>query len=171
MENKILNITDKTFIYRQTGERCKREAIKRWKHIEIREYTHDEQLALLQDCIDNSGNVALEIRRDIERKLASYYTQDVHNSLTTTIDKLDISGVLEKMNESMLSCYYCHLPVNLVYIIYRDERQWTLDRIDNYANHTLENCIVCCLKCNLDRRRINKEKFYKGKHLRFVKKE
>ena len=47
----------------------------------------------------------------------------------------------------------------------RDEEQWTLDRINNYDEHSNENTIVCCLKCNLQRRRKNSEKFLFTKQL------
>ncbi len=47
----------------------------------------------------------------------------------------------------------------------RDENQWTLDRINNYDEHSNENTIICCLKCNLQRRRKNSDKFLFTKQL------
>ena len=49
--------------------------------------------------------------------------------------------------------------------------QWTLDRIDNDLSNTDENVIVACLKCNLQRRRQNKDKFLFTKQLKIVKQE
>ena len=52
----------------------------------------------------------------------------------------------------------------------RDMEQWTLDRIDNDLNHSCENVVICCLRCNLQRRCQNKDKFLFTKQLRIVKK-
>lgn len=37
--------------------------------------------------------------------------------------------------------------------------QWSLDRIDNDIGHDFGNLVISCLKCNLKRRRINKNSF------------
>ena len=47
--------------------------------------------------------------------------------------------------------------------------QWTLDRIDNNINHSESNVIIACLKCNLQRRCQNKDKFLFTKQLKIVK--
>ncbi len=47
----------------------------------------------------------------------------------------------------------------------RDEDQWTLDRLNNYDEHSNDNTIICCLKCNLQRRRKNSDKFLFSKQL------
>jgi hypothetical protein len=47
----------------------------------------------------------------------------------------------------------------------RDSNQWTLDRLNNYDEHSCDNTIISCLKCNLERRRQNSEKFKFTKQL------
>ena len=47
----------------------------------------------------------------------------------------------------------------------RDNDQWTLDRLNNLDEHSSENTIISCLKCNLQRRRKNSEKFKFTKQL------
>jgi len=47
----------------------------------------------------------------------------------------------------------------------RDKDQWTLDRINNYDDHNDLNTVICCLECNLQRRRKNSEKFKFSKQL------
>ena len=47
----------------------------------------------------------------------------------------------------------------------RENKQWTLDRLNNYDEHTNQNTIISCLKCNLQRRRKNSEKFKFTKQL------
>ena len=41
----------------------------------------------------------------------------------------------------------------------KQDNQWTLDRIDNYMGHNYNNVLISCLKCNLQRGNINKDKF------------
>jgi hypothetical protein len=43
--------------------------------------------------------------------------------------------------------------------------QWTLDRIDNNFGHNIGNLVISCLKCNLKRRRINKNSFMITKNM------
>lgn len=51
----------------------------------------------------------------------------------------------------------------------REISQWTLDRVDNDLSHKNDNVIIACLKCNLDRRRQNKDKFLFTKQLKINK--
>ena len=53
----------------------------------------------------------------------------------------------------------------------REPLQWTLDRIDNDIGHSNDNTVICCLKCNLDRRCINDKKFKFTKQMRLIKKK
>ena len=62
-------------------------------------------------------------------------------------------------------CYYCREKCCLVSEKKRDKKQWTLDRINNYDEHSNNNTIICCLECNLQRRRKNSEKFLFTKKL------
>ena len=51
----------------------------------------------------------------------------------------------------------------------REQRQWTLDRIDNSIGHHKKNTVVCCLKCNLKKGTMDDEKFKFTKQLRIKK--
>ena len=53
----------------------------------------------------------------------------------------------------------------------REPFQWTLDRIDNSLSHTNENTCVSCLKCNLQRRVMDADKFTFTKQLKISKME
>ena len=59
--------------------------------------------------------------------------------------------------------------MKLFYKKVRDMEQWTLDRIDNNLPHQDDNVIVSCLKCNLQRRQQNKDKFLFTKQLKIIK--
>ena len=52
----------------------------------------------------------------------------------------------------------------------RDPMQWTLDRKDNDDCHSKDNTLISCLKCNLQRRVTDVDKFTFTKHLT-IKKE
>ena len=54
----------------------------------------------------------------------------------------------------------------ILYNKVRDLDQWTLDCIDNDINHSQENVVVFCLRCNLQRRCQNKDKFLFTKQLK-----
>jgi hypothetical protein len=57
----------------------------------------------------------------------------------------------------------------LLYEIVRELKQWTLDRIDNNNGHNSDNVVICCLECNLKRRKMSQEKFIFQKNLIIVK--
>ena len=76
---------------------------------------------------------------------------------------------MEKFIECKLNCYYCFQHMKLLYKIVRDSQQWTLDRIDNSLGHTYANVVVCCLECNLKRRRTNKDAFMFTKNMVIIK--
>ena len=57
-------------------------------------------------------------------------------------------------------------------LMYEDKRepsQWTLDRLDNNIGHFHSNVVICCLKCNIKKRRMDDEKFKFTKQLRVIK--
>ena len=43
--------------------------------------------------------------------------------------------------------------------------QWTVDRIDNSIGHDIENIVISCLKCNLQRRSRSSDKFLQTKQM------
>jgi hypothetical protein len=188
METKTLAITDKTFIQKRTGIPQKREVIKLWKHIEDRDYSHEEQLKLLKECIESNTNISIELQRQLKMKISSYKTQDIKHSFSHdekqkkfNIQKegkhciMDIKQCItfeelyDLLISSELKCYYCCQNVNIIYRYMRDGTQWTLDRINNNEDHTKTNCVICCLKCNLERRRSDNSKFYIGKRIQYKK--
>ena len=57
----------------------------------------------------------------------------------------------------------------ILYQQVRDEKQWTLDRIDNDIGHYYDNVVICSLKCNLQRRVQDKEKFLLTKNFKVFK--
>jgi hypothetical protein len=61
--------------------------------------------------------------------------------------------------------------MSLLYEFVREEKQWTVDRIDNDLGHNNDNFVLACLKCNLKRRRQNMKDFLFTKQLNIVKQD
>ena len=88
------------------------------------------------------------IKKEVERKLSGYKNQDVKKKKLED-NFITYEECLEKLVISKLKCYYCKDNCLLAYENVREEKQWTLDRIDNSQGHNNNNVVICCLKCNL----------------------
>lgn len=108
------------------------------------------------------------IRQLISKKVSSYIQQDKKKERNEE-SFITVDETIEKLVCSQMKCKYCNTQIKLLYKIIRDDDQWTLDRIDNDRAHTKDNVIVSCLKCNLKRRRIDKDKFEFTRKLNIVK--
>ena len=78
---------------------------------------------------------------------------------------ISLEDIIEKLVLSKLKCYYCKQKLYIFSNISRNKYQWTLDRINNFQEHSNTNTIISCLKCNLQRRKKNSEKFLFSKQL------
>ena len=102
-------------------------------------------------------------------KINSYKQQDKKRDLYEKGNTITLEQLINKLYSSKVMCYYCNNNVLILYNNKYDKNQWTLDRINNYDEHTCENCRIACLSCNLKRRRINSEKFKFTRQLTIVK--
>ena len=91
------------------------------------------------------------ILREIQNKIMSYKHQDIEKNILTN-DLINIDETIEKLVISKLKCTYCKKSIFIIYKYVREELQWTLDRIDNSIGHTNNNTVICCLKCNLEKK-------------------
>ncbi len=107
------------------------------------------------------------VKKEVERKINGYKNQDVKKQKLKNLISYD--ECLEKLVISRLKCYYCKKECLLVYENIREEKQWTLDRLDNNIGHCKDNVVICCLKCNLKRRTLDDEKFKLSKQMRIIK--
>lgn len=105
------------------------------------------------------------ILSELKAKINSYKQQDIKKDYHEHANLITLDNVIEKLVSCKLKCYYCNKNMKLFFEKVRDEEQWTLDRLNNYDEHSNENTIVCCLKCNLQRRRKNSDKFLFTKQL------
>ena len=104
---------------------------------------------------------------ELNHKIQGYKGQDLKKDIHVPV--ITLEDVLTKLVGSQLTCGYCSKPIFVLYKNVRDPMQWTLDRIDNALGHTSENTCIACLKCNLQRRVMNAEKFSFTKKLKIQK--
>lgn len=112
---------------------------------------------------------APEISKSIKKKISGYKNQDTRKNRLDNTTFITYDETLEKLVVSKLVCYYCTQTTKLMHENRRDEKQWTLDRIDNKLCHSSENTVICCLKCNLQKRCRNDKKFKFSKQMRIIK--
>ena len=106
---------------------------------------------------------------EIEKKRQGYKSQDIRRELYDETKLITSEEIVEKLVESRLMCGYCSGKVKVIFTTVRDSSQWTLDRIDNDQCHSCDNTVIACLKCNLQRRCIDANKFAFTKGLRIKK--
>ena len=111
-----------------------------------------------------------EILKELDKKLSSYSNQDLHKKKHTNHETtITRDEIIEKLVLSRLKCFYCKCDMVFLYNKVRSMDQWTLDRINNDSNHCSKNVIISCLKCNLQKRCQNHDKFLFTKRLTISK--
>ena len=168
---KIINIKGISNV-KQFKKDTVREITKKW-NIEDTVYTsHVKQVSLINTLyIQNECEHKEIICKELNKKLQGYKNQDVKNdffnvSLFTTHENL-----LEQLVISKLKCSYCKKPIYILYKNIREPLQWTLDRINNNEGHNINNCVISCLTCNIQKKRMNDNTFRFSKQLTVIKKQ
>ena len=150
-------------------EKKERKIIQKWKYKEYLLESKNHISIVNQLFLEQSFNGDNTTKNELHKKINSYKQQDIKKD--KNLDGLiSYEELLEKLVVSKLKCYYCRKDVLLLYENNREQKQWTLDRLDNSLGHTKDNVVVCCLKCNLERRCLNDEKFLFTKQMRIIKK-
>jgi hypothetical protein len=107
--------------------------------------------------------------REIDKKIQGYKQQDIKKSVSEKTILITSEEVIGKLVVSKLKCFYCKHDIFVLYKNVRDPQQWTLDRKNNENGHSNENTLISCLKCNLQRRVMDVDKFTFTKHLKINK--
>tara|TARA_B100000212_G_C27222708_1_gene468009 strand:- start:79 stop:576 length:498 start_codon:yes stop_codon:yes gene_type:complete len=118
---------------------------------------------------ENLDKPHMYIKNEINKKINSYINQDKSKNIHSNTSYINYNDILVKLVESKLKCKYCNNEINIIYCNKLQQDQWTLDRVDNYKGHNNENTIISCLKCNIQRGRINNKKFMFTKQLTIKK--
>jgi hypothetical protein len=105
----------------------------------------------------------------IDKKIAGYKHQDILKKCFNSEKFINHDFVIQLLQNSQLMCFYCKESVLLSYDIAREMKQWTLDRIDNNQGHDIDNVVISCLQCNLQRRNKNSNAFKFTKQLQVEK--
>ena len=105
----------------------------------------------------------------IKAKISSYKQQDILKNKLNDSDFVSLNDVIELLFESQMKCHYCSCETYLLYEVVRENKQWSLDRINNEIGHNRNNLLIACLECNLKRRRRSDEKFLFTKQMKLVK--
>lgn len=163
---KIVNFSNKNSAGLDT-EKLVRKATNKWR-FENKNLDFMENLYILQKNND-LNEVQEEIRRQINYKINSYKGQDVKKGLFLETDFVYYDYVLNLLIEKQLKCFYCRENVLLLYNYVRENKQWTLERIDNKIGHNRGNVEIACLLCNLRRRTMYHERYVFTKQLCVVK--
>ena len=133
-------------------------------------YKKDKQIFIVNKLYLNeefTGNKF--VKRELTKKLCSYKLQDEKKQRYDKEQFITNDELLEKLVVSKLVCYYCKSSLLIMYKNKREPLQWTLDRIDNKLGHLSENCVISCLKCNLEKRTRDDEKFKFTKQMNIIK--
>lgn len=126
----------------------------------IKNYTNNELI--------NSKHISMIVSH-IKAKISGYKQQDILKGKFLETEFVSFTDVIDLLNESKMRCHYCACETYLLYEIVRENKQWSLDRINNEIGHNRNNLLIACLECNLKRRRTNKDAFFFTKNLQIVR--
>lgn len=130
-------------------------------------FTYEKQLSLLES--NDERDIYAILLKEIEKKISGYKQQDIVKQLWDEEKFITLEEILKTVRERKITCHYCCHKMFLLYENVREPMQWTVDRIDNDLGHNKDNYVLACLKCNLARRRTNKDKFLFTKQLTIVR--
>lgn len=105
----------------------------------------------------------------IKAKICSYKQQDILKGKLLDDEFVSFNDVIDLLHNSQMKCHYCSCETYLLYEVVRENKQWSLDRINNEIGHNRNNLLIACLECNLKRRRTNKDAFFFTKNLQIVR--
>jgi hypothetical protein len=123
---------------------------------------NDERTTNNEKICDKYINIFIN---NLKNKISSYKQQDILKKKLDSNNFINFENIIYLLYESQLKCCYCHKEIYILYKQVREMSQWTLDRIDNNTGHNSGNLVISCLKCNLKRRRINKNSFMLTKNM------
>lgn len=134
--------------------------------INILNYIYSNLTKNYEDINDDGSNKYIHIFiNNLKNKISSYKQQDILKKKLDSNNFINFQNIIHLLYESQLKCCYCHKEIYILYKQVREMSQWTLDRIDNNTGHNFDNLVISCLKCNLKRRRINKNSFMLTKNM------
>jgi hypothetical protein len=187
-DNKIININGTNNRYQikkliNRNPEKKNRAIFNNLNINEELLFHETQLKLLKmindnnnndnndnnDNYDNNNNNIKIITNEIQKKINSYKQQDIEKKLLCIDKFINLNDIINGLIKCDMKCYYCKCDIFIIYKIVRENKQWSVDRINNDLGHNIDNYVISCLECNLKRRRKCSDKFLFTKQLNINK--
>jgi hypothetical protein len=162
----------KEYLEEEPDEIKNRKVTENWTFDEA-SLSHENQylnLCLIDEnesCDESQSQI--EIRRQINYKIHSYRSQDLKKNKYDESLFVNYDYVVSLLREKNMKCFYCKENVMLLYNAVREDKQWTLDRMDNSKGHNRGNVEIACLLCNLRRRTMYHERYVFTKQLNVVK--
>lgn len=163
---KIVTTIDENNSFEQREKKQKMRIETETWNINDDELSHSIQHEILNNIYSNSIIKNNENKKyistfisNLKNKLSSYKQQDLLKQKYNSENFISYEETLSLLVQSNLLCHYCHNEIYILYKQVREMSQWSLDRIDNEIGHDSGNLVISCLKCNLKRRRINKNAF------------
>jgi hypothetical protein len=141
----------------------KRVIASKWE-LEPDYFTTEKQLSLLEQDAEPL------MKTEIDHKISAYKQQDIVKKVFTYEEFITFGYVKQMILECKLCCHYCKGDMLILYENVREMKQWSLDRINNFLGHNADNVVISCLKCNLNRRNLNADKFLFTKQMTIVRK-
>ena len=133
------------------------------------ELSHETQLNVLINIESERNTYVSRIKTHIKHKLGSYKQQDITKKKYDISKFVSFNETIRLLVECGLKCCYCSNEVYILYEHVRENKQWTLDRVNNDIGHNDGNLVISCLECNLKRRRTNKDAFMFTKNMVIIK--
>ena len=147
----------------------KKEKKERKNKIICEHEIKDQNKIIIDLYFNNNFENKNKVISELKKKINGYKSQDKKKKRYCEKDFINYDELVEKILVSKLKCKYCFSNLLLIYNNIREPKQWTLDRINNDLQHTNNNTLICCLECNLKRRRTNKDKFLFTKQMKISK--
>ena len=159
--DKIKKLTDGTFkSVRKSMVKIDETMLKHCKQLDIIKQFY----SINEDFLNKSL-----LETELKNKIQGYKGQDIRKNINNIDTLITLEDVVEKLVSNQLRCCYCSKEIYVFYKNVRDPSQWTLDRINNDLSHTKDNTCIACLRCNLQRRVIDADKFMFTKKMVIVK--
>lgn len=127
------------------------------------------KIFMLDNIPEKKSNEELMLK-ELKSKIQNYKQQDKKHNFYDPDFFISLEKICELLISSKLKCYYCKQTIYILYNNSKQESQWTLDRIENDQGHNEDNCVISCLKCNLNRKTIDSKKFLFTKQMKIIKK-
>lgn len=138
----------------------------------------------LINYIKNNNELSTHIKlcifiiQEIERKSRSYKSQDIQKkqkrqdeTVYNSTKQINTFDIIDKLYNTRLKCYYCDEYTKLYYTNIRNNKQWTLERLDNKKGHWNDNCVISCLSCNIRRGIMDEQRFMMTQKLKIIKQD